>query len=120
MPTTSRYADVHAPADAAVIRRVLAIESARFRSTDTPWLEEEETDALLGAPDCGTWTGLRDHAMISTLIATGLRISELLALTRSDARVQPTGSHVRCPAKRRRERSTPLDPAAAAVMNPCL
>ena len=87
--STFRYAELHAPDDADVIRRVLAIESARSRSTDIPWLEEEETDALLGAPDCGTWTGLRDHAMISTLIATGLRISELLALTRSDARVQP-------------------------------
>ena len=87
--STFRYAELHAPDDADVIRRVLAIESARFRSTDIPWLEEEETGALLGAPDCGTWTGLRDHAMISTLIATGLRISELLALTRSDARVQP-------------------------------
>ncbi len=114
--STFRYAELHAPDDADVIRRVLAIESARFRSTDIPWLEEEETDALLGAPDCGTWTGLRDHAMISTLIATGLRISELLALTRSGARVQPAGSHVRCTGKGRRERSTPLDPAAAAVM----
>ena len=54
--------------------------------------------------------------MITTLIATGLRISELLALTRSDARMQPSGSHVRCTGKGRRERSTPLDPAAAAVM----
>ncbi len=113
--STFRYAELHAPDDADVIRRVLAIESARFRSTDIPWLEEE-TGALPGAPGCGTWTGLRDHAMISTLIATGLRIAELLALTRSDARVQPAGSHVRCTGKGRRERSTPLDPAAAAVM----
>ncbi len=111
-----RYAALHAPDDAEVIRRVLAIESARTDDTEIPWLTPEETAAILAAPDRSTWTGRRDHAMMTVLLATGLRISELLGLTRADARIRPVGSHVRCTGKGRRERSTPLDPASAAVL----
>jgi integrase/recombinase XerD len=111
-----RYAALHAPDDAEVIQRVLAIESARTDDTEISWLSPEETAAILAAPDRGTWTGRRDHAMITVLLATGLRVSELLSLTRSDARIRPAGSHVRCTGKGRRERSTPLDPASAAVL----
>lgn len=111
-----RYAALHAPDDAEVIQRVLAIESARTDDTEISWLTAEETAAILAAPDLSNWAGRRDHAMMTVLLATGLRISELLALTRADARVQATGSHIRCTGKGRRERSTPLDPAAAAVL----
>jgi integrase/recombinase XerD len=111
-----RYAALHAPDDAEVIQRVLAIESARLGDTAIPWLTPEETTAILAAPDRSTWTGRRDHTMMIVLLSTGLRISELLDLTRADARIQPTGSHVRCTGKGRRERSTPLDPASAAVL----
>src|SRR6266496_2869902 len=111
-----RYAALHAPDDAEVIQRVLSIESARTGDTEIPWLTPEETAAVLAAPDRGTWTGRRDHAMMTVLLATGLRISELLSLTRADARIRPAGSHVRCTGKGRRDRSTPLDPASAAVL----
>ena len=99
-----------------MIQQVLAIESARTDDIEISWLTAEETAAILAAPDHGTWTGRRDHAMITVLLATGLRISELLNLTRADARIQATGSHVRCVGKGRHERSTPLDPATAAVL----
>jgi integrase/recombinase XerD len=111
-----RYAALHAPDDAEVIQRVLSIESARTGDTEIPWLTPEETAAVLAAPDRGTWTGRRDHAMMTVLLATGLRISELLSLARDDARIRPAGSHVRCTGKGRRDRSTPLDPASAAVL----
>jgi len=111
-----RYAALHAPDDAEVIQRVLAIESARTGDTAIPWLTPEQTAAILAAPDRNTWTGRRDHTMMIVLLATGLRISELLSLTRDDARIRPTGSHVRCIGKGRHERSTPLDPASAAEL----
>jgi site-specific recombinase XerD len=71
-----RYAELHAPDDADVIRRVLAIQGARAATTDVDWLTGDEAAAILAACDCGTWTGRRDHTMIITLIATGLRVSE--------------------------------------------
>ena len=44
------------------------------------FLTVDEVDALLAAPDVTTPRGLRDRALLELLYATGLRVSELLAL----------------------------------------
>ncbi len=57
-----------------------ARQPARFPKT----LSEAQVEALLAAPKLGTTLGLRDRAMLETLYATGLRVSELVHLKVQD------------------------------------
>jgi len=102
-----RHAATHRPDDAAVIQRVLAIPPKRFDRTLVPYLTENEITALLAAPDRSTWTGRRDHALLTLACQTGLRVSELLHLTHADVHLG-TGPHVSCLGKGRKQRITPL------------
>jgi site-specific recombinase XerD len=110
-----RHAALHRPDDAAIIQRVLAIPPKRFDRTLVTYLTEEEISALLAAPDRGTWTGRRDHAVLMLACQTGLRASELLHLTVSDVHLG-TGAHVSCLGKGRKQRITPLTSATAATL----
>jgi integrase/recombinase XerD len=73
-------------------------------------LNGEEVEALLRAPDASTPLGLRDRAMIETLYATGLRVSELVGLTVDRLRLDP--GYVRVLGKGRKERLVPLGSTA--------
>jgi integrase/recombinase XerD len=72
----------------------------------------DEIEALLAAPDTSTPLGLRDRAMLETLYATGLRVSELVALTVDRVRLDP--GYVRVVGKGRKERVVPLGDSAAS------
>jgi integrase/recombinase XerD len=110
-----RYAALREPADAAVIQRVLSIPCKRFEKAIVSFLTAEEAAALLAAPDRGTWTGRRDHALLLTLFQTGLRVSELTGLRCQDVSLGK-GAHLGCHGKGRKERSTPLTSQTAAVL----
>ncbi|MFQ5488740.1 MAG: site-specific tyrosine recombinase XerD [Gammaproteobacteria bacterium] len=56
------------------------IEAPRLGRPLPKSLTEAEVDALLAAPDHEQRLGLRDRAMLELLYATGLRVSELVAL----------------------------------------
>jgi len=101
------YAMLRHPEHAALIQRVLAIPPARFEKATVSFLTRQEAEALLAAPDRTRWTGRRDHALLALAIQTGLRVSELTALTRADVHLGP-GPNVRCTGKGRKERCTPL------------
>jgi integrase/recombinase XerD len=110
-----RFAALHHPQDAAVIQRVLAIPPKRYDQTLITYLTPPETDALLAAPDPATWTGRRDHALLTLAVHTGLRLSELTALTCGEVHLG-VGAHVSCRGKGRKQRITPLASSVVAVL----
>jgi len=58
----------------------LKLQASRQPPRFPKTLSETQVEALLNAPDPGTTLGLRDRAMLETLYATGLRVSELVNL----------------------------------------
>jgi integrase/recombinase XerD len=69
-------------------------------------LSEAQVEALLDAPDTETALGLRDRAMLETLYACGLRVSELVSLKL--AQVSLDMGVVRALGKGSKERMVPL------------
>ena len=69
-------------------------------------LSEADVDALLAAPDTAKPLGLRDRAMLETLYATGLRVSELVALKIFEVNLD--AGVVRVMGKGSKERLVPL------------
>jgi site-specific recombinase XerD len=110
-----RFAALSHPEHAALIQRVLAIPTKRGIRTDVSFLDRNEIDALLAAPDRTRWIGRRDHALLVTAVQTGLRVSELTGLCCGDVRLDK-GAHVRCLGKGRKERCTPLTTNTVAVL----
>jgi len=82
------------------------IESPRLGRPLPKLLTEEQVERLLRAPDIGTMLGLRDRAMLETLYATGLRVSELVGLVLSQLSLGQ--GVVRVVGKGNKERLVPL------------
>jgi site-specific recombinase XerD len=110
-----RYAALAHPEHAQSISRVLAIPPKRFARAVVSYLTDDEVEALLAACDQATWTGRRDHAMLLLAVQTGLRISELIALTPADLHLG-AGAHVVCHGKGRKDRTTPLTTGTRVVL----
>jgi len=75
-------------------------------------LSSGEVEALLAAPDVSTPLGVRDRAMLETLYATGLRVSELVELPLDRLRLDP--GFVRVVGKGGKERLVPVGDSALA------
>jgi integrase/recombinase XerD len=110
-----RFAALAHPEHAELIARVLAIPPKRADRTVVTFLTDPEVDALLAAPNRSVWLGRRDHALLLLAIQTGLRVSELTGLRRSDIWLDH-GAHVRCEGKGRKARITPLTKQTGAVL----
>jgi len=110
-----QFVALQEPELALQCQRVLAIPSKRFTRGPVEFLTDEETAALVAAPNPRTWIGRRDKALLLVTVQTGLRNSEITSLRRQDVEFG-VGAHVRCFGKGRKMRRTPLRPDVAAVL----
>jgi tyrosine recombinase XerC len=98
------------------------IESNPLTSIRTPkqekrlpkFLEIEQINRLLNTPDDGTLLGARDKAMFEVLYSTGMRVSELVDLNRTD--IDETSQCIRVRGKGKKHRTTPIGPTALSAI----
>jgi integrase/recombinase XerD len=110
-----RYAALRHPEHAQTIARVIAIPTKRRQHEDISYLDLAEIKALLRAPDRSHWLGRRDHALLLTMIQTGVRVSELTALCVRDANLT-AAAHVQVTGKGRKRRAVTLTRETVATL----
>src|SRR5262249_37896829 len=78
-------------------------------------LSKEATVALLDSPDTGASAGVRDKAMLELLYATGIRVSELVAL--NVEHVHLSLGYIQCAGNGMNERIVPFGKMAAEAIS---
>ena len=106
LSTLRRFYRLHAAQATIGADPTLRVKSPKLPRSLPRNLSEDQVAALLGAPDTGTPLGLRDRAMLETLYATGLRVSELVGLKLSQVSLDM--GVVRVLGKGNKERLVPL------------
>ena len=106
LSTLRRFYRLQAAQGALSADPTLRIRSPRLPRRLPKYLSEQQVEAVLDAPDTDTPLGLRDRAMLETLYATGLRVSELVGLKLAQVSFQM--GVVRVLGKGGKERLVPL------------
>lgn len=86
------------------------VDLPRLRRSLPDTLTVEEMERILAAPDIETITGIRDRAMLETMYACGLRVSELLSMARTN--IIAEAEVVRIVGKGSKERIVPIGRSA--------
>ena len=109
-----RYLEFMTPSCLDLARSVGAITSKKFMRKSRVYLERDEIQALLDAPDTSTRLGIRDRAMLYIAYAGGLRVSEMVGLRCED--LDPEIREIRVLGKGRKERILVLWKQARPVL----
>jgi integrase/recombinase XerD len=105
--TFFRFLEYRLPSCLDQARRIRAIPVKKTDEVIVGFLNREEIQALLDAPDPKSRYGLRDRAMLYLAYACGLRVSELVCLQMNDLTLHPQPM-IHVMGKGRRERVMPL------------
>lgn len=80
------------------------------------FLTAKEIEKLLATPDLATFKGIRDKAMLETLYATGMKVTELISLNVSDVNLALGFVTCRAETKQKHDRTVFLYPAAVKAV----
>jgi site-specific recombinase XerD len=113
--TFFRFLEYRLPSCLEQARRIRAIPVKKTDEKIVGYLNREEIQALLDAPDASSQSGLRDRAMLHLAYAGGLRVSELVGLSLGNLLLHPEAT-IHVMGKGRRERVLPLWKETAAAL----
>ena len=111
----ARFVAAQHPEHLELCQRLLAVPFKRARTRIVEYLEEDEIDAVLDAPDRASAEGRRDHALLLAMFETGARVQEILDLRPRDLQLVPP-LQARLFGKGRKERLCPLWPRTAETL----
>ena len=90
------------------------LESPRLIRSLPDVLNSAEVERLMDSPDLRDWIGIRDKAALELLYATGMRVSEIVELTKEGLNLDV--GFIKCKGKGDKERIVPMGrPAKEAV-----
>jgi site-specific recombinase XerD len=103
----TRFIEYRVPSAIEQVRCILTIPSKKTDEALVDYLNRQELQALLDAPDPTSRSGTRDRAMLHVCFTGGLRVSELIGLRLGDFQTHPAAT-IRVRGKGRRERVLPV------------
>jgi site-specific recombinase XerD len=111
----SHFIGLHRPEHIDWSGQIRSIPFKKCANPVIPYLEKEEMDALLAAPDQATAQGRRDYALLLFLYNSGARADEAAHLVIRDLDLAPPAS-VKILGKGNKVRHCPLWPVTAKVL----
>ena len=90
------------------------LESPRLVRPLPNVLAVSEVDKLMNAPDSRDWMGVRDKAALELMYATGMRVSELVELTKGGLNLDV--GFIKCRGKGGKERIVPVGRSAKTAL----
>ncbi len=110
-----RYVAAAEPAALGMAQRILSIPAKRTTKRLLGYLDQEDLQSILDAPDLTTPLGRRDRALILFLARTGARVSEACDVNAADLKLDASG-HVLLRGKGSKQRAVPLTKDIARVL----
>lgn len=110
------YVATEEPALAEHCRQICALPLKRSPMRTIPYLEQDEMDALLEAPDLETRLGRFHYAILLFLYNTGARVAELVDVRAADLSLDGLHRQVLLRGKGKKERICPLWGDTAVVL----
>ncbi len=115
----ARFIGLRSPEHLDWCSQVRSIPFRKTTKTMIGYLDRSEMDAILRAPDCRTFLGTRDHALLLFLYNSGARANEAASLQIGHLEVG-TSASVRILGKGNKWRICPLWPTTAATLRPLI